>query len=180
MSNAKFDLLMREMVDIAAKVELFPDAVKEAAFNAMVDTLLAEDIANTDLPGAKKELDADVGIRAESSEKSTPIEFDFAAHVSSIYGRIKYRRLNDMEFCAFVAYYFTRLAQEPQIVNGIYDQHVIEISEIVGRAVPSNPTSSLHNASHHGKYLERVGKGVFALTKRGESFVEGILGKEVQ
>ena len=47
MRNADYDLLMREMDDIASKLELFPDSLKEAAFKTMVDTLLQESrIAN--------------------------------------------------------------------------------------------------------------------------------------
>ena len=179
MRNAKFDLLMREADDIAAKVELFPDAVKEAAFKAMVDTLLAGSNADIDISEARSQMDADVPIDGESPNNLEKPVADFTEEISNIYRRIKYRRLNDMEFCTFVAYYFTRLSHEPQLVDGINEQHVFDVSRIVGRTKPSNPRSSLHNASHHGKFLERVGKGVFALTEKGANFVAEIIGEEV-
>ena len=179
MKNTKFEVLMKEMDSIAAKVQLFPDGVQDVAFRTLVDALLEGEYKVPSTVESNPSLDMLVQLSDEKIDSSEEIGKDLEQEVKQIYGRIKYRRLNDMEFCAFVAYYFTQRVHESQKVNGINEAHVRDIASHVGREGPKNPKSSLHNANHHGKLLERVGKGVFALSEKGEEFVEGILGKEV-
>ncbi len=82
---------------------------------------------------------------------------------------------NDMEFSAFVAYYYCDKAPGNERVDAIDGSHLKIACEIVGRDVPANPNQTLINTKTRRKYLRSVGTAKYAPSRQGRQYVRDTL-----
>ena len=76
--------------------------------------------------------------------------------------------LNDMEFCAVVARFFTRDISQERRLDAIGPDLLMEAVLIARRPKhPKNPATTLNNAKNVGKYLLSRGKGVYGVSEDG-------------
>lgn len=175
MSNIRYELLMKEIDAIIAKVEQLPESVRELVFHALVDALLDKDGADTanmqssEFEAAPAQPPTSPNLGASDSSVESEFRRFFANYAGA--------KLNDMEFCALVAQFFTHTLPPPARVDAIGPEHLSKAVRLADRKPPSNAATTLNNAKNVKGYLEPKGKGIYALTAKGEEFVAGIVRK---
>ena len=168
--QSKYDTLMGKLDEIAEQVSKFPDCVKPLVFNALVDSLVNEKQENKSQSSTCKS-----EVVKEDNKSDLQDSISYEEEVKEWYRRNMLYGLNDMEFSAFAAYWYSERAPEGKRVDVIGEEHIRELCEIVSRKAPAKAVSSLYNATNLKSYLVKRGKGVFGLTVKGRSFVERML-----
>jgi len=169
MSNRKYELLMKEIDAIIAKVEQLPDSVRELVFHALVGALLDKDSPEpTETESGESEA---TPAKSPSATKLGADDATIESEFKSFYAEFEGVKLNDMEFCALAAQFFTQQVSPPARVDAIGPQHLRKAVRLAGRREPSNAATTLNNAKNVKGYLESAGKSVYGLTELGERFV---------
>ncbi len=167
---AKYELILSEIDKIAEKVDLFQDDLKPLVYSTLIEALIGEsthlyqlrqgdELQQESLPSKDGENDPDAFERIVLGHNSNNMLL----------------RLNDMEFSAIVAYFYTEIAPTDKRVDAIGTEHYIELSRLVSRELPKRVSGTLHNAKNLRGYLIKKGKDMFELSESGLEFVTDLL-----
>jgi len=165
-----YERLMSEIDNIVTAVEKFPENAQDAACARIIDTFLggaAGTTSESQPSGA-----AAVGSKTHESvgaDGDEPHDLDWYADNYDL------ESCNDMEFSAFVAYYYCDKALGDEKVEAIDGGHIKTACEIVGRDVPARPKQTLINAKRRKKYLRSEGAGKYVPSRQGRQFVRETL-----
>ena len=168
--NEQYDLLMKEMKAIAENVQLFPASLHESVYETLVGALLNRSSGDNKPKATNLELQTTV--QTPTIEKSEHNHRNYATEVIDYYSRYRLSKCNDMEFAAFVAFYFTMEAPEGKRVETISESDYVDVCKITGRPLPKKARGALNNAKNNRGYLESRGKGAYSLSAIGEHFVK--------
>lgn len=86
--------------------------------------------------------------------------------------------INNMQFAAFVAYFYCEVAPDGVRVDAIDKSHLETASDIVGRDLPGASTLSDAKTKSGYRYLVSKGRGKYALSHAGKRYVKNDLLKE--
>ena len=163
---AKYELILSEIDMIAEKVNLFQSDLKPLVYSTLVEALVGES-ANLSQLTKDDELQ-EASLQSEDKESdSDALENSLPRYNSNN----RLLQLNDMEFSAFVAYFYTQIAPTDKRVDVIGTEHYLELSRLVGREMPKRASGTLHNAKNLRGYLIKKGKDMFELSEAGKEFV---------
>ena len=166
MSASDYDKLKQKLDEIILTSERFPGGVRELIRQSLVEALLKE--GRPDLAASADEQRTGSGAHKSAAGESRVIDHDSASAFSRYFERYKGVRLNDMEFCAVVARFFTRDISKDLRVDSIGTELLMAAVEIAGRRKrPANPATTLNNAKNVGEYLVPRGKGVYGISENG-------------
>ena len=166
MSTSDYDLLRQKLDEIILTSERFPEGVRELIRQALVEALLADGRPDFTSSADKQQVVASA-LRLDD-EDSPVIDRKSALAFSRYLTRYKGVKLNDMEFCAVVARFFTREISEDLRLDSIDSKLLMAAVRIAGRRKPpANPATTLNNAKNVGEYLEPRGKGVYGVSAGG-------------
>lgn len=166
MAISDYDLLKQKLEEIISTSERFPEAVRELICQSLVEALLQEGE-----PGLKALADMQgTGYAAHQSvaRELRVIDRESASAFSRYFEQYEGVKLNDMEFCAVVARFFTREISKELRLDSIGPKLLMDAVEIAGRRKhPANPATTLNNAKNVGEYLVLRGKGVYGISEYG-------------
>lgn len=166
MTVSGYDLLKQRLEEIIVTSERFPDGIRERVCQALVEALLQEGSRGPTV--SEDEQRTGAAAHQSAAGKSRVIDHESVSAFSRYFQRYKGVRLNDMEFCAVVARFFTREISEELRVDSIGPELLMAAVEIAGRRKrPANPATTLNNAKNVGEYLEPRGKGVYGISEYG-------------
>ncbi len=166
MSASDYDLLRQKLDEIIDTSERFPEGVRDLIRQSLVQALLNEGRPELTASAAEQQVVAST-IRPDTQD--TPlIDRDSALEFSHYLAGYKGVKLNDMEFCAVVARFFTREISEERRLDFIGPELLMAAVGIAKRRKrPANPATTLNNAKNVGKFLEPMGKGTYRISERG-------------
>lgn len=173
MSQHEFDKLLENVEKMAAVVEKLPEELRELVYNSLVAALLDD---------ARVKVDSS-SIAFENGELNTTsnasnIDRNIAKELQNSYSRYSLSSVNDMEFAAWVAYFYAKLAPPADMAEKIDETHYKKVCVITGRKLPSRITGTMNNAKNHKAFLESHGNGVYSISAMGEHYVRHSLLKE--
>lgn len=165
-----YERLMSEIDAIVTAVEKFPENAQDAACAKIIDTFLggAAGATSESLPSGA----AAVGSKTHESvgaDGDVPHDLEWYADNYDL------ESCNDMEFSAFVAYYYCDIALGDEKAEAIDRGHLKKACEIVGRDVPSRPNQTLINAKSRKKFLRSEVAGKYVPSRQGRQFVRDTL-----
>lgn len=166
----KYELILSEIDIIAEKVNLFQKDLQPLVYNTLVEALIGED---SNLNQLKRGDELQQASLPSEDGESDPDAFQRTILEYSNNNMLL--RLNDMEFSAFVAYFYTKIAPTDKRVDVIGTEHYIELSRLVGRELPKRVSGTLHNAKNLRGYLTKTGRDMFELSEAGKEFVTDLL-----
>ncbi len=168
MTVSDYDLLKQKLDEIILTSERFPAGVRELIRQSLVEALLKE--GSLDVTASADEQQAATAALRSDAEDTPIIDRDSALAFSRYLEQYKGVKLNDMEFCAVVARFFTREISPERRLDFIGPEHLMAAVEIARRPKrPANPATTLNNAKNVGEYLEPRGKGVYGIAEYGIS-----------
>ena len=163
---AKYELILSEIDVIAKKVDLFQDDLKPLVYNTLVEALVGESAHLSQLRQGDELQNASASPEEEVHDLDQLNSMILDHSMRNIL-----TNLNDMEFSAFVAHYFTELVAVDERRDTIGEEHYIELSRLVGRKLPKRVSGTLHNAKNLRGYLTKTGRDMFELSEAGKEFV---------
>ncbi len=179
MSASDYDILKQKLDEIILTSERFPEGVRELIRQSLVEALLKE--GSPDLAASADEQQAPASSARVDAEDTSIIDRESASAFSRYLEQYKGVKLNDMEFCAVVARFFTRDISPDKRVEFINPDLLMAAVRITDRPKrPANPATTLNNAKNLGEYLETVGKGVYGVSEKGIEMLDKKLGKITQ
>ena len=172
MGQKEFDLILDNIDKLKTAVEEFPAAIQETVYSSMIAALLKN---CSPLDEASKYV-VKQGIKdANSSDVDA---CDVAEELEQYYMRYSLDSASDMEFAAFLGYFYAKLAPPSDMVERINENHYRMACMITGRSLPGRISGTMNNAKNHKGYLESHGSGVYSITTVGEHYVKHRLLKE--
>ena len=172
MGQKEFDILLINIGKMTEAVEDLPENCREMIYSSLVAVLL----------------DSTESVNVESISGELPIvapsnygdvdERNIADELEQYYRRFSLDSVRDMEFAAFVAYFFAKLAPPGELTDRIDDSHYKRVCVITGRKLPKRVAGTMNNAKHHRDYLDSHGGGVYSISATGEHYVMHRLLKE--
>lgn len=176
MPASDYDILRQKLDEIILTSERFPESVRELIRQSLVEALLQEGSRDQTISAYEQQTAASTSQR--DAADTPEIDRESAEEFSRYLEQYKGVKLNDMEFCAVVARFFTREITEDLRVDSIGPELLMAAVEIAGRRKrPANPATTLNNAKNLGEYLENLGKGVYGLSEKGKKMLDKKLGK---
>ena len=177
MGKEKYDLLMGEMDNILETVEKFPGHLQKPVFDALHSALM--DGIHGKGAGKSDIEDLQLSNGDSPSDKGDDEDRNYAEEIvkyAEDYNLSDRRKVNDMEFATFIAYYFIECAQGEDRVDAIDKGHLEKACDIVGRDIPADLNKTLHNAKTK-RYLESKGKnsGKYSLAHAGRRYIKNTL-----
>ena len=172
MGQKEFDLILENINKLTNAVKEFPEEIHEEVYSSMIAALLDRRTAYDDTP-------TDVIIqRIEDTRSQEVDERNIAEELESYYMRYSLDSASDMEFAAFLGYFYSKLAPPSEMVERIDENHYRMACMITGRDLPTRISGTMNNAKNHKGYLESHGGGVYSITAMGEHYVKHRLLKE--
>ena len=172
MGQKKFDLILENIDRLTRAVKEFPAEIHEVVYSSMIAALL-------DMRPAYDDSSRDGiihGIQDTISQDDD--ERNIAEELESYYMRYSLDSASDMEFAAFLGYFYSKLAPPSEMVERI-DENLYRIAcMITGRDLPTRISGTMNNAKNHKGYLESHGSGVYSISAMGEHYVKHRLLKE--
>lgn len=166
MSASDYDLLRQKLDEIIVTSERFPEGVRELIRQSLVEALLAD--GSPDLTASAEEQEVAASAFRMNAADTLAIDRESAVEFSRYLRRYKSVKLNDMEFCAVVARFFTREISQERRLDFIGPEHLMAAVRIAKRRRrPANPATTLNNAKNVGEYLEQKGKGAYGISEKG-------------
>lgn len=172
MGKEKYDLLMGEMDNILETVGKFPESVRKSVFKALHLALMSEDNQGEDSGVSNN---GSLPSVEDTSRKTDDENRNYATEIKQYaekYDLSSTKKVNGMEFAAFVAYYFIERAPAENKVSAITRKHLEDAITIVRRKMPKDTNSTLRNAARKRKYLKSLGNGEYSLTANGIHYVK--------
>ena len=166
MTVRDYDLIKQKLDEVIVMAERFPESVRELVYRSLVEALLRE---GNHEAGSSENDEQVIATRQEPSiADSKAIDAESARECSKYLEQYEGIRLNDMEFSAVVARFFTRDISPDKRVDFIGPELLMAAVRIADRPKrPANPATTLNNAKNLGEYLENMGKGVYGLSEKG-------------
>lgn len=173
MGMKKYKQLLENIGEMAKAVENLPENCREMVYRSLVVALLDED--------------DQLQVNSASAGKHTAIvdtveeidERNIAEELEGYYRRFSLDSATDMEFSAFLAYFFKRLAPPAETVDRIDESHYKMACMVTGKSLPKRISGTLNNAKNLKGYLDSHGSGVYSITAMGEHYVKHRLMKEI-
>ena len=173
MGQQEFDLLLQNVEKMTNVVKDLPENLHDMVYSSLVAALLEGSKASTS--GSPNVLS---NIEVESDVSESILERNIAQELEECYRRYSLDSVNDMEFAAFVAYFFAKLAPRDEMTDRIDESHYKKACLISGRKLPKRISGSMNNAKNLKDYLEQHGPGTYSISDIGEHFVKHTLLKE--
>lgn len=172
MGQAEFNLILENIGIMTDAVEKLPDSCREMVYSSLVDALLNDHtriavMSKTDSIESNQVL-------YNHSEKERNIAEELEEH----YRRFSLDSVSDMEFAAFLGYFYAKLAPPNDMTERIDESHYKMACMITGRNMPTRISGTMNNAKNLKGYLESHGSGVYSITAMGEHYVKHRLLKE--
>lgn len=173
MSKQHVDLIAGELENMLTIVSDCPEHLQPTVLDNLCSALL-RDGQGTSVNGANSRERFTAAIHTEEAIQEQQV------HDLEWYGgKFDLISINDMEFAAFVAFYYCEVA-ETERKESIDVEDLETACDIVGRDIPGSLSDTLYNAKRKRKYLESKAKGKYALTHRGRRYVKNELLKAVR
>jgi len=172
MGQREFDQLLANVGKMTEVVEKLPDNCREMVYSSLVAALLEQSE-----PVAVPTVTADITNIEQSSEQKGD-ERNIAQELEGYYSRFSLDSVRDMDFAAFVAYFFAKLAPPHEMTERVDESHYKRVCVITGRKLPKRISGTMNNAKHIRDYLQSHGSGVYSLSATGEHYVKHRLLKE--
>jgi len=163
---------MSEIDNIVTAVEKFPENAQGQACTGIIAAFLSGNTASDIGSGAQTIEALAVATAANAShadDVSEPRDLEWYADHYDL------ESASDMDFAAFVAYYYCEVAPDDERLDTIDGGQFKVACEIVGHDVPSRPSQTLNNAKTRKKYLQAKGSGKYTLSRQGRRFVRDTL-----
>lgn len=172
MSQREFDKLLENIDKMTKAVEKLPDNCREMVYSSLVAALLSE-----------QHIDA---VSVQSTDLSTfstvshnnNNERNIAGELEEYYSRFNLDSVTDMEYVAFLGFFFAKLAPPHEMTDKIDAGHYKMACMITGRNLPKRISGTMNNAKNLKGYLESHGNGVYSISAMGEHYVKHRLLKE--
>ena len=172
MGQKEFDRILANVDKMTEVVEKLPDNCREMVYSSLVVALLD----STDSTSVTSLIDDIPSVQAEDDHDVD--ERNIAEELELNYWRFSLDSVSDMEFSAFLAYFFKRLAPPTEMTDRIDESHYKMACMITGRDLPKRISGTLNNAKNLKGYLESHGSGVYAISAMGEHYVKHRLMKD--
>lgn len=172
MGMKEFELLLENIDRMTGAIEKVPEQCREIVYSKLVDALLKDDYSSvmvSQLP------------HIHSSAPLLSVDADdrnIAEELEDYYSRYSLASASDMEYAAFLGFYFSKLAPPGEMTDRIDESHYKIACMITGRKLPSRISGTLNNAKNMKGYLESHGGGIYSITAMGEHYVKHRLLKE--
>lgn len=172
MGQKEFDILLANIGKMTEVVDKLPDNCREMVYSSMVAALLSDADSGSvsaetlDIPVIQPEMEHDGDER------------NIAEELEEYYRQFSLDSVRDMDFAAFVAYFFAKLAPPHEMTDRIDESHYKRVCVITGRRLPKRISGTMNNAKHIRDYLQSHGSGVYSISATGEHFVKHTLLKE--
>jgi hypothetical protein len=158
--------MKQKLEEVISVAERFPESVRELVYQSLVEALLQE--GNPGLTALADKQGTRYAAHPSVARESRVIDHESASAFSRYFEQYEGVKLNDMEFCAVVARFFTREISKELRVDSIGPDLLSEAVQIAKRPKrPKNPATTLNNAKNVGKFLESRGKGVYGISENG-------------
>jgi len=166
MNFRDYDQIKQKLDEVIAIAERFPESVRELVYQSLLDALLqkgnadqASSLAEQQTVAAGQQIDV-TGLSIIDSKSAS----EFSSYLEQYEGI----RLNDMEFCAVVARFFTQDISQERRLDSIDPELLMHAGMIADRPKhTTNHATTPNNAKNVGKYLEPKGKGVYGISQNG-------------
>ncbi len=162
----KYQLLISEIDMIAEKVDLFQKDLQPVVYNTLVAALVGDSVYLNQLNQGDE---LQQGSPSTEERENGPDAFE--STLLNYNSNNTLLQLNDMEFSAFVAYFYKTIAPTDKRLDVIGTKHYLELSQLVGRELPKRVSGTLHNAKNLRGYLIKKSKDMFELSEAGKEFV---------
>lgn len=172
MGQTEFNLLLENIDIMTAAVEKLPDNCREIVYRSLVDALLSDDMT----PDVSSKTLIPQG--SQSLYSHDVDERNIAEELENHYRQFGLDSVNDMEFAAFLGYFFAKLAPPNEITERIDESHYKMACMITGRNMPARISGTMNNAKNLKGYLESHGSGIYSISAMGEHYVKHRLLKE--
>ncbi len=177
MGKQEFDLVMSKVDDIAVAVNKFPESAQGVACKEIISALIGDSSLSSN--GSES--------RENSTHDHIPVNVDNAVDDAKVTESLEWYAdsfdlvsINNLQFAAFVAFFYCELASEVERVDAIDKGHLEIASDIVGRDLPGNLTTTLSDAKTKKRYLASKGKGRYEVAHAGKRYVKNELLKREQ
>ncbi len=172
MGQKEFDLLVENIEKMTDLVNKVPENCRELVYSRLIDVLLSDE-------GAIAGNATNQSIQSSQTVSSDGFdERNIAEELETYYSRFKLDSISDMEFAAFLGYFFAKLAPPSESAERIDESHYRMACMITGRNMPTRISGTMNNAKNLKGYLESHGSGVYSITAMGEHYVKHRLLKE--
>ncbi len=183
MFSEKYELLKSEIPSISEQIKLFPLELQEKVFNLLVSTLLGNSVSTILSPN-----DFDETIGAETNKNDLPSELEvklsseprnYVQEFKTFFNeKVPDKKLNAIEFTAFVAYFFKFRAPEANQLDEITKETLEEAYRYVPIKPPGDLNSAMSNAKNKRGFLDSGEKPrSYKITPAGEYFINHDLPK---
>lgn len=172
MGQKEFELLLANIDKMTEAVEQVPGSCQELVYSSLVAALLKADV---EVAGQTKIVDIS---SSETLHERHVEERNIAEELEDHYSRFRLNSINDMEFAAFLGYFFAKLAPPNELSERIDESHYKMACMITGRNMPTRISGTMNNAKNLKGFLESHGSGVYSITAMGEHYVKHRLLKE--
>ena len=172
MKRERYDVLMKEMENIASKVKLFPESIQERAFELLVAELkrwtqIAED------PGLSDSTKLDEIIQREAEDQRATDEAGLIALIKRHASEYRLGEKTHPEFATYAAYVYSELAPESMALDEIGKGELENVYRVAGRKPPVSLSNQLNAAKKDLTYLTTgSARASFKLSTHGRYFVE--------
>lgn len=172
MGQKEFELLLDNMDKIKVAVEGFPEDCRKMVYSSLLATLQNDNTISTE-DTTVADITGDVEVSLQNSD-----ERNIAEELEQYYWLFSLDKASDMEFAAFLAYFFARLAPPDELTERIDESHYKMACMITERNVPGRISGTLNNAKNLKGFLESHGSGVYSISAVGEHYVKHRLMRE--
>lgn len=172
MGQREFDKILANVEKMTSAVEKLPEHCREMVYSSLVAVLLDDDDQSGVESVSVDIQDLEAYIDEEAGQRYIAEELEY------FYSQFSLDSLRDMDFAAFVAYFFAKLAPPSEMTDRIDESHYKRVCIITGRKLPKRISGTMNNAKHLRDYLQSHGSGVYSLTATGEYYVKHKLLKE--
>lgn len=169
MGQNEFDTLLSNVGKMTNVVEKLPDNCREMVYSSLVAALLSD--------GTSSEQVVEHSVK-EGTFQNNVDERNFAEELEMYYRRFGLDSVNDMEYAAFLGFFFAKLAPPSEMADRIDESHYKMACLITGRDLPKRITGTMNNAKNLKGYLESHGSGIYSISPMGEHYVKHKLLKE--
>lgn len=172
MGQKEFDLILENIDIMTNAVEKFPEALHDTVYSSMIAALLDNRLSN--------EMASNSGVipLIEDTGAQGDEERNVAEELEYYYMQYSLDSASDMEFAAFLGYFYAKLAPPSDMAERIDENHYRMACMITGRSLPGRISGTMNNAKNHKGYLESHGAGIYSITAIGEHYVKHRLLKE--
>ncbi len=172
MGLKEFNLLLDNVSKMTDAVEKLPADSREMVYSSLVDALLRSSGSGDTQSEMVHITDVDATMNMQEDGRNV------AEELNSYYSRFRLNGTNDMEFAAFVAYFYAKLAPPNEMTDAIDVDLFKKVCVITGRKLPKRVAGTMNNAKNVKYYLVSRGGGKYSLAAQGEHYVKHTLLKE--